>query len=78
MVFWDVDEKHFAYAGSDQISILILFYQSCLSYVFLFVVWELHGKESKFNVGGTMWKLFVVVYIVYVTLYKFTLFEPFA
>ena len=45
LVFWDVNEKHFTYAGFDQFSIWILFYQLCWSYVFLFVVWGLLGKE---------------------------------
>ena len=45
LIFWDVDEKHFTYAGFDYFSILISFYQLCWSYVFLFVVWDLLGKE---------------------------------
>ena len=45
LIFWDVDEKHFTYAGFDHFSILISFYQLCWSYVFLFVVWDLLGKE---------------------------------
>ena len=45
LIFWDVNEKHFAYAGSDQVSILILFYQVCWSYIFIFVLWDLHGKR---------------------------------
>ena len=56
LVFWNVNEKHFTYAGSDQFSILIYLYQLCSSlliylyqlcssYVFLFVVWDLLGKE---------------------------------
>ena len=44
-IFWNVNEKHFTYAGFDHFSILISFYQSCWSYVFLFVVWDLLGKE---------------------------------
>ena len=44
-IFWDVNEKHFTYAGFDHFSILISFYQLCWSYVFLFVVWDLLGKE---------------------------------
>ena len=45
LIFWDVDEKHFTYAGFDHFSILISFYQLCWSFVFLFVVWDLLGKE---------------------------------
>ena len=45
LIFWYVDEKHFTYAGFDHFSILISFYQLCWSYVFLFVVWDLLGKE---------------------------------
>ena len=45
LIFWDVDEKHFTYAGFDHFSILILCHQLCWSYVFLFVVWDVLGKE---------------------------------
>ena len=44
-VFWNVNEKHFTYAGFDQFSICMLFYQLCWSYVVIFVVWYLLGKE---------------------------------
>ena len=38
--------------------------------LFLWIVYfVLQVNVLKFNVGGTMWKLFLVVYIVYVTLY---------
>ena len=45
LIFWDVDEKHFTYAGFDHFSILISFYQLCWIYVLHFVVWDLLGKE---------------------------------
>ena len=48
LIFWYVNEKHFKYAGFDQFSIWILFYQLCWSYVFLFVVWGLTGKELTY------------------------------
>ena len=48
LVLWDFNEKHFTYAGFDKFSIWILFYQLCWSYVFLFVVWDLLGKELIF------------------------------
>ena len=41
-------------------------------------IFVLQVNVLKSNVGGTLWKLFFVVYIVYVTLFQFTLFEPFA
>ena len=42
LIFWDGNEKHFAYACFDKISVLRL---ACWNYVFLFVVWDLRGKE---------------------------------
>ena len=48
LIFWDVNEKHFTYAGFDHFSILISFYQLCWIYIFIFVLWDLHGKELIF------------------------------
>ena len=48
LIFWDVNEKHFTYAGFDHFSILISFYQLCWSYIFIFVLWDLHGKDLIF------------------------------
>ena len=46
--------------------------KEALIYIFVFlwiVYFVLQVNVLEFNVGGSMWKLFVVVYIVYVTLF---------
>ena len=40
-----------------------------LIYIYIYIYIVVFVNVLKFNVGGTMWKLFFVVYIVYVTLY---------